>query len=163
MMKQLKGVFLITSILFIISALSPILVPFSTGEDGMMNMIGYIAGAMFWMGLIPGIVGCVLLNRQWKKMGKRIGEKGQKKLPTALHFFSNPPAKIFDVVMFIGIAGVIYGMVDITASTFIVVLSLTMMLAGVYGHFLLNGDIFNYIFAREKMLKNRKEEKNEEN
>lgn len=144
-MKQIKKIYLIVIILFGVSSISPLLVPFSISKDGNMNIIGYITGIMFWTGLILGILGYILLEKKWKETFNRKVESKQKKISSALRFFSNPHAKIVDSVMFVGIAGVIYSIVNIDVSEWIAVIFLMMMLAGIYGHFLVNGNIYEKI------------------
>lgn len=149
-MKQLKGVFLITSVLFFLSAISPVFILFAVGDNGKMNALGTVAGGMFWGGLILGVGSYIVMNRLWKEKCKKAKKEGEKKLITAFRFFRNPLAVIIDIAMILGIAGVIYSIVDITANNIIVVISMVMMLAGVYGHFLVNGDIYQYIWSRKK-------------
>ena len=63
---------------FAVSALSPVLIPFALDGDGNLNGAGYAAGGMFWLGMIVGIAGYILLYLQYKK--KRT-EKTKRKLP----------------------------------------------------------------------------------
>ena len=52
---------------FAVSALSPVLIPFALDGDGNLNGAGYAAGVMFWLGMIAGIIGYILLYLQYKK------------------------------------------------------------------------------------------------
>ena len=54
---------------FAVSALSPVLIPcpVALDGDGNLNGAGYAAGVMFWLGMIAGIAGYILLYLQYKK------------------------------------------------------------------------------------------------
>ena len=41
--------------LFLLSALTPALIPFAVDKNGDLTQIGYAAGALFWLGLLLGI------------------------------------------------------------------------------------------------------------
>lgn len=127
---------------FFVSALSPVLIPFALDRDGNLNGVGYAAGVMFWLGLIVGIAGYILLYHQYKK---KLTEKIKRKLPSPLCFFSNRPAQIMDAVLIIGLIGTIYCSVNVTADQILAVTFLLLTLTGIYAHFLLNGNVYRYI------------------
>lgn len=131
-------------LIFFVSAVTPILIPFATGKDGNLNPLGYVAGAMFWTGLLGGILGYILLFRKDRRMLKE--KTAERKLPPGLRFFSNPPASVMDLVMVIGVAGTIYCVLKFTVNPFAEVIFLWMMLTGIYAHFLLNGNMYYYIW-----------------
>ena len=136
---------------FAVSALSPVLIPFALDGDGNLNGAGYAAGVMFWLGMIAGIIGYILLYSQYKK--KRT-EKTKRKLPSPLRFFSNRPAQVMDAVLIIGLIGTIYCIVNVTADQIVAAAFLLLALAGIYAHFLLNGNVYQYI--RNYKPKNKK-------
>lgn len=127
---------------FAVSALSPMLIPFALDGDGNLNGAGYAAGAMFWLGLITGITGYILLYLKYRKRGT---EKAKRRLPSPLCFFSNRPAQVMDVVLIVGLIGTIYCTVNVTVNQILAVVFLLLALAGIYAHFLLNGDVYQYI------------------
>lgn len=141
-MNLMKKGFVGVMAAFAVSALSPVLIPFALDRDGNLNGVGYAAGALFWLGLIAGTAGYVLLYLQYKK--KRT-EKNKRKLPSPLCFFSNRPAQIMDAVLIIGLIGTIYCIVNVTANQIVAVVFLLLTLAGIYAHFLLNGNVYQYI------------------
>lgn len=145
---SIKKHFLLILAAFIISACMVILVPFSAGDDGNLSPIGYAAGILFWAGLIAGVTGYLFLYKKGKTL---ITENiHEKKIPSALRFFSNPPAAVMDTVMILSIAGTVYCALHVTISQYIAVFFLLMTLAGVYAHFLLNGKIYQYIWNCKK-------------
>lgn len=157
-MKYVKRGFAGVLAAFMVSALSTVLVPFALDSEGNLNTAGYAAGVMFWAGLIAGAAGYILLRR--KESGRIRTAVQKRKLPSALCFFSNRPAMVTDIVMFIGVIGTIYCAVNITANQTAAVIFLLLALAGVYAHFLLNGKLYLYIWnskPEKKQLKEGKE------
>lgn len=126
---------------FTVSALSPVLIPFALDKNGNLNGAGYAAGVMFWVGIIAGIVGYVLIYNQYKKICPE--EKGKK---ISLRFFSNRPAQVMDGILIAGIVGTIYCMVNVTVNQIVAVVFLLLTLIGLYSHFLLNGAVYQYIW-----------------
>ena len=143
-MNVLKKGFAGVMAAFAISALSPVLIPFAFDKNENLNGIGYAAGAMFWMGLAAGIAGYIMIYLRYKKI--RPEEKNNKQIPIPLRFFSNRPAKVMDGILIVGLAGMIYCIVDVTVNQGIAIVFLLMVLTGVYAHFLLNGDVYQYIW-----------------
>lgn len=127
---------------FAISALSPVLIPFALDGDGNLNGAGYAAGGMFWLGLIAGIAGYILLYLRYKKMQT---EETKRRRPSPLCFFSNRPAQVMDAVLIIGLIGTIYCIVNVTVNQIVAVVFLLLALTGIYAHFLLNGNVYQYI------------------
>lgn len=159
-MKQsgVKKGFLLVLSAFMLSAATTLMIPFSTGKDGCLNRVGYAAGIIFWLGLAAGITGYILLVRKIKAGHVQGTEetRQEKGRLTVFRFFSNPPAGIMDIVMIIGMAGTIYCAVNITVNQMAAAVFLLMLLAGIYLHFLLNGNIYRYIW-NHAASKNRKE------
>lgn len=109
-----------------------------------MNAVGYAAGGMFWAGLIAGVAAYILLCRTEKEQIQETAPEDKR--PSGLRFFSNPPAKVMDAVLVVGIVGTIYCVVNITVNQMVAAVFLLLMLAGIYAHFLLNGKVYQYIW-----------------
>lgn len=139
-MKRIGIIFKLIVISGIITSLSPLLVPLAIGEDGSLNVLGYVSGIMFWVGLFSGLLGMYLMKKFWKNRAK--DEQNDKKKKVALRFGSNPHAKIADSIMLVGLGGVLLSLVYRTINEWIVVICLTLMIAGSYGHFLLNSEMY---------------------
>lgn len=144
----IKEKFLLICFLFCVSAMTPILVPFSIGKDGNLNIVGYITGALFWFGLVAGSIVYMLVYRK-EKVRIQINGSGKKFIP-GLCFFSNPPAKVMDIVLVIGIIGTIFCSVNLKVNQFVAIIFLVLLLTGVYAHFLLNGKVYQYIWNYKK-------------
>lgn len=138
----IKRCFLFILLAFLISAGTVVLIPFSMTKDGNLNVLGYIAGILFWSGLIVGSVGYLLLYRSQRDV--IIGQSNGR-IPGIFRFFSNTPAIVMDVILIISVIGTIYCTRNVTASQTISVIFLLMTLVGVYAHCLLNGKIYQYI------------------
>ena len=91
--------------LFLLSALTPALIPFAVDKNGDLTQIGYAAGALFWLGLLLGIAAYLFLARKAKPLTE---QAGKRKLPSVICFFSNTPAIAADAVMIVSIAATIY-------------------------------------------------------
>lgn len=145
-MKQMRirQKFLLVISAFCISVVTPVLIPFSIDKNGNLNTVGYVAGAMFWGGLLLGIAAYILL---WRKAKEQIQEYAiGRKLPPGLRFFSNPPAMAADILLIMGAAGTAYCAVNITVNQIMAAIFLLLLLAGFYAHFLLNGNVYYYIW-----------------
>ena len=151
-MGVMKKGFLGVMAAFAISAVTPILIPFALDSNGNLNSLGYAAGVMFWAGLALGCAGYALLYR--KERGKITEEIEKRKLPSALCFFSNRPAKVTDGIMIAAIIGTIFCAVNVTVNQIAAAVFLLLALAGVYAHFLLNGKMYQYIWNSKPNDKN---------
>lgn len=151
--KTMTLLFAIVLTAFCISAASVLLVPFAIGKDGNLDTAGYLAGILFWAGLVTGMAGYFLL---WVKTRAQI-KMGLKKsrLPSVLRFFSNPPAIVTDMAFMIGMAGTVYCVQSGTKNKIVAVICLLLLLIGIYAHFLFNGKVYQYI--RNSAMKASKE------
>ena len=138
--RTVKKGFLGVMGLFLLSALTPALIPFAVDKNGDLTQIGYAAGA--------------LLTEQ----------AGKRKLPSVICFFSNTPAIAADAVMIVSIAATIYCALHIEVNDFLAITALVFALAGVYAHFLFNGNVYFYIWnSRNRQRKRQtKERQNKE-
>lgn len=157
--SQIKKSFLITTLLFMASAASVLLVPFAIGKDGNLNTVGYIAGGLFWVGLISGIVAYRVLIKK-----ANIGVKMQEKKAGRIRFFGNPPAKVTDGIMIVALIGSIYCAVNIAVNQVIAVIFLLLFIIGLYAHFLLNGSVYQHIWdhAAKRTAKNKSKAEEQE-
>lgn len=142
-METARKGFLGVSAAFMVSAVTPLLIPFALDSEGNLNAAGYAAGLMFWAGLIAGCAGYALL---WRKSEKKMPEEiRNEKKPAAIRFFSNRVSKITDIILIISFIVTVYCMVNTNANQTVAAVVLFIMLAALYLHFLLNGKIYFYI------------------
>lgn len=134
----MKRKFLIISAAFFLSAASLWLVLAAFDQEGNMNMIGYAAGAVFWLGLLGGIAGYILCFRK--------AYPG----PNVWKFFSNKPAAAADVILIVSAAVTIYGACRVETNEMIILTAVFLLLLGLYFHFLLNGKVFAEILLENK-------------
>lgn len=121
---------------FLISAASVWMIPMSFDTKGNMNGLGYVTGAVFWAGLLCGILGYILCFRNMEKPGMR-------------HIFNNKPAIAADVILVVSLAVVIYSIYR-GVNEMVGILAIFLLLISLYSHFLLNGKAFFYILNEKK-------------
>lgn len=155
--RTVKKGFLGVMGLFLLSALTPALIPFAVDKNGDLTQIGYAAGALFWLGLLLGIAAYLFLARKAKPLTE---QAGKRKLPSVICFFSNTPAIAADAVMIVSIAATIYCALHIEVNDFLAITALVFALAGVYAHFLFNGNVYFYIWnSRNRQRKRQTKER----
>lgn len=108
----------------------------------------------------------------WNRSIFVFGEKGEasdrtgRKTETSVSdlLFSNTPAIAADAVMIVSIAATIYCALHIEVNDFLAITALVFALAGVYAHFLFNGNVYFYIWnSRNRQRKRQtKERQNKE-
>ena len=132
---------------FAVSAFSFMLIPLSDFRgSALQKTIAYMIGALFWLGLISGLIITIKLGQ----IRKNFSEK-KYKLPGVMCFFKNKQAICCDVLMgasviLLVIFQKLFGTYHIAS---IVLLSLTVFL--VYIHSIVNGN--NFAYATQKGVK----------
>ena len=117
--------------------------PMASFEQEESITLAYILAAVFWLGLILGVVFHLLVSRDRKR---DINYKSEKGLPL-LRFFSNRPANVFDALL---IAGVVTLASSFFISSFPQWLTTTAIFASAFGfemHGVFNSK--NYKYAHE--------------
>lgn len=149
----LKFLFGLSVFLYGISAMSPVLVPFAMDKNGIMNTVGYVAGAMFWVGVITGSIVYIILILKMKPKRKR--RHGKNKIPNVLRFFTNKVAIVVDSILIIGVGGTVFCSFGKIHSQAVIVFFLILLLMGIYTHCLFNGKIYQYICSSQKEVNKR--------
>lgn len=133
---------------FVISAMSVIVIMgagyIADNQENTANIMGTIAGILFWAGLIAG---GILYALALKKIPKQI-RVIQGIRPGILHFFSNMQATVADIIMIISIVLTIYFAMNDKSNQAIAAVVLFIMLLSIYAHCLLNGKVFRYILSQ---------------
>lgn len=146
-MKVRKIGFLGTTAAFLLSALTPLAIPFAVDGSGNLTGVGYAAGGIFWLGLVLGLAGYLLLAFRTKGA---FPKSRNRRLPSGLYFCSNRPAIAADAALAVGLVTTIVCAVNIRMPAGIAMAGLVLVLAGVYAHFLFNGKLYEYIWNRPK-------------
>lgn len=132
---------------FAISAFSFMLIPLSDFRGtSLQKTMAYMIGALFWLGLIMGLIITLKLSQIRKKNSKK-----KYKYPGAICFFKNKQAIFCDISMGISIILLVifqklFGTYHIVS---IILLSIAIFL--VYIHSIVNGNNFSY--ATQKGVK----------
>ena len=135
-MGKSKGLFFISSAAFVISSLSVLMM--------ILEISDILPGIVFWAGMIAGIVFYILSVKYMPV------KKGKGGLPGGLHFFSNRPALVTDIVMIICLGLTIYFAVNFRSNQTIAAVILFLLILSVYAHFLFNGKVYKYIFRKNE-------------
>lgn len=139
-------------ILAAMSALSLLCIPFAeVDNNGINGAIGYIIGAIFWIGIILEVICLFDINKQRKKIESDLNEnncKRHKNIVCGLvSFFNGTLATIFDVILFISIIFIIIIVWLKIRNVWIVVCGIVSLFFSFNMHCLLNSK--NYIFIKE--------------
>lgn len=139
-------------ILAAMSASSLFCIPFAeVDNNGINGAIGYIIGAIFWIGIILEIICLFDINKQRKKLEPALDEndcKQHKNIVCGLvSFFNGTLATIFDIILFISIIFIIIIVCLKIRNIWIVVCGIVSLFFSFNMHCLLNSK--NYIFIKE--------------
>ncbi|MDD2980445.1 MAG: hypothetical protein PHN80_10775 [Hespellia sp.] len=132
-----RKAFILVYVAFLISALSVWLIPLAYDKTDHLSTIGYLTGAMFWIGMIAGIAGYFLF------FGKEYGKPNIKRI------FKNIPAITADIIFVMSLGGTIYCAIHFNTNQVIAELLMFLLITSVYSHFLLNGKVFQHIYGKE--------------
>ena len=139
-----KGMFLFYIVFLAVLSVAVLLMPFGLRLADQTMVLTYIAGALFWVGLLGVIVVSVCLS-----VARRRDNAFSKKQPKGkscgmFRFFQNPKATVCDVVLIVSAIGLI--VTCIWAGTTIwpfPFLSLFIFSFGMHG--MLNGSGYTYV------------------
>lgn len=152
--NKMRQYFLLVLGSFVLSAVSVLLLPFSTTETAKLTTIGYISGALFWIGMLVGITGYIVLYRKNKEIFSQEEKKGG--LPSVLCFFNSELKKIVDGVFLVAAAGTVYCAVNIQVNQILAVILIFLLILSIYLHCLFSGMIFENIYKQIKLDEKRK-------
>lgn len=146
--ERIKIRFIVSAVCFGLTSLSTVLLPF-IGEE--QKIFAYIAGVLFWIGIVSGFINYLLLYRHEKKMLDMKKSKG--KLPAGCAFFRNRFAGIADSIFIISLGGTIFFAVRSGKYGIWEWIMLFFCISSLYYHFLLNGKVFQYLSESKKRSK----------
>ena len=140
--KNLLGIICIFSMSSLVVVLMPLteLIPENAGK-----VFGFIIGILFWISLIGGIVAYL---RLYKRCRVIIQESIGKCRSPLIVFFSNPVAKVIDLILITSIIVNITFMTLVNPPAFLIWFGIFTFVTSLYLHFLLNGRIFKYIITK---------------
>lgn len=124
-------------------------------------VISKIAGVMFWFGLVIGIMFQVILARH-RKTGmtkNRIQRLANQRIKLGIFsLFKNPMAIVFDLLMAIGLVGLISSMILTKGMGYICYVFISITVFSLSMHCIFNGRIYLYISNKEKKKETVREE-----
>lgn len=142
--SNLKKYIRISEICFAVSASSFLIIPKADFNGGRLQQImAYMVGALFWLGLTAGLISIIILNNKRRKAKFK-----KYRIPGIISFFKNKNAKICDTAMIVSTAALIIAdnMLGFFHTLSLVLLSVTVFT--IYLHSVLNGN--NYAYAYQK-------------
>lgn len=138
------------SIFFLaMTSLSVVIMPYNSRNYGVTDM-KILTGIMFWSGLTGTLFFAALINyfRRKDKLFNKAAEKYNRLALT--HFFQNLPAKIFDSLMIISVAGFI-ACVAFKASVDVSFVFISAIIFTFGMHCMLNG--INFVYVMNKRIR----------
>lgn len=161
--KQVDVIWLVISIVsFFLMSFSFMLMPVETSSSfGEMSVVSYIAGIMFWLFLITGIVTQIVLFRRrqdWYVINRIRGNRICQKIGI-ISFFKNIYAIISDVVAVISLVGLIISLVATDGTGYICYVFISIFIFAFCMHCVLNGKNYYHVINQDVMLKNIEKER----
>lgn len=116
-------------------------------EDGPKKTLGYLSGAVFWLGLVGGLALYSWLSR--KLRSNNCFESMNSKHVGMIQFFSNTEAIITDITF--GVALIVNIVLIVMNSThmWVEAIAAFLLLVSFHGHYVFNGKTYQYIFKQE--------------
>ena len=143
--KKYKAGIYVILICLILSSSIALLVPFvNFNEDGTGKIIGYVAGVIFWIGLIAGLLVYGLVTNKCKK--RHAFDKMDKKRIGLISFFSNFEAKIADIIFVLALVINIVLFFINGSNMWIDAIAAFILLVSFHCHYVFNGKTYQYIF-----------------
>lgn len=113
-----------------------------------------VAGLMFWISIIMGIVTqCVLAFRRksWYVIHRIKEERTSQKIGL-VSFFQNIYATVADVVAILSLVGLVIAMIETQGTGYICYVFVSLFVFSFSMHCILNGKIYYYVINQNKML-----------
>ena len=151
--KKNETIYLIVSIIgYFIFSISFLLMPIEAkGVEQGPNVVTVVAGIMFWIGLLVGIIAQICLSasrKNWfNKNRVRLPLSNQPKLGL-ITFFRNKIAIISDVLLIVALVGLIVSVMLTDATGYACYIFITLTTFSFCSHCIFNGK--NYYFIENK-------------
>lgn len=154
--KQVDTIWLGFSIFFFLMfAVSFLLMPLGS-ETPIESISAYtmVAGLMFWISIIMGIVTqCVLAHRRrsWYVIHRIRKARATQKIGL-ISFFKNSYATVADAVTILSLIGLVIAMIATQGTGYICYVLVSLFVFSFSMHCILNGKVFYHIINQNKML-----------
>lgn len=145
--KKDKILFLISVVAFLLFSISFLLMPTDN------SVLTVVSGGMFWLMLIIGIVTQIIVSvsiKKWKLQKKGKLKRHLKRIGL-ISFFSNPIAKVFDILTIIGLIGFVISMLITNATGYVCYIFMAITVFAFSSHCIFNGKNFYYIKNEENL------------
>ena len=156
--RRIAGHYLKASIFcFGLHAASVLLELFAFQPDGeSMTKAGYLAGILFWLGCLGGILFFWLA---WHMMHQSTVYQEQKKkmLPGILAFFRTKGARRIDSIWIAALVVSILGTLWVKVPNTLTLIAMSITLFMFYLHMIVNGGVYRYMISNERKERKREE------
>lgn len=148
---QKRQMFYLYMAFLAVLSISVFLMPVGIEIADKTNLLTYLSGVMFWIGLV-GTICMALYITYLRKRSKEFAERISNNTKLGIiHFFQNKPAIISDVLLFVSLIG--FAIVRILSSTTILsFLFLSLFIFSFGMHCMLNGSNYNYITYQKRSV-----------
>lgn len=148
--------FTVSVVSFALLSVSFLLMSSDNGDtENGLPAIALTAGVMFWASLVIGISAFVILSRRrknWFAVNKIRKSRFSHKAG-AFSFFKNLYGAVADVIAAISVIGLVISVIMTDATGFACYVFVSLLVFSFSMHCIFNGNIYNYIFNRETILK----------
>jgi len=147
-----KSCFVMIIIGFLVSSSTVFLIPFASfKENGLANVLAYVIGGGFWIGLLLSIIFLLILNSIRVKTEKATKKQTRKSTKIGLiKIFSNRIATFFDMLFVISLVSQIVIMVLKNTNQVLAITVLFLVAFSFEMHCVFNGRNYLYISWIEK-------------
>lgn len=156
--KHIDCIWLWISIIsFLLLSLSFMLMPIES-EDSFegLSKFSLVAGIMFWISLVAGIVTQIVLVHRRKKwyVANRVKRGQFQQKIGIISFFRNAYAIMADIVAILSLIGLIIAMVATHGTGYICYILVSVFVFAFCMHCILNGKVYYYVINQNKLLQN---------
>lgn len=161
--KQVDSIWLGFSIIFFLMlSVSFLLMPLGNeASTESISLYTLIAGLMFWISIIMGIITqCVLAYRRknWQAI-HRIKKARVAQRIGLISFFKNSYAAIADAATILSLIGLVIVMIATQGSGYICYVCISLFVFSFSMHCILNGKVFYYVVNQNKLSQNMEKER----
>ena len=155
-MKKHLAMLYLSVVSFFLVAASFMLMPIDLYYDN-LKVLSYVAGGMFWMFLILGVIIQIFLAASVKKIIKRAAMRNYvpkiKKRIGITCFFSNFPAMIADIILVLSLIGLTISAIITQGTAYVCYVFFSLVFFSFSMHCVLNGRIYYFLLNHNKFFK----------
>ena len=161
--KSYTGYLICSVICFLIFSISFLLMPIKSNEASQeLSVVTLVAGLMFWIGLVIGIITQIILSsirKRWITKNKIKGRVENQPRLGLISFFRNKAATFFDALLILSLLGLIISIATIDANDYMCYVFIALLSFSFCTHCIFNGKNYFFIKNKDNIQKNIKKSK----